>query len=228
MKARKWHDAESIELTEWIKRFSKYADSLAPSAINPIPGKSISEVLWGTSTLRHSAVHRLSTSAAGISNMLSAAISFVEALNDPKRAEKITKIKTHLEISIEEIVQQQNLLERKLTDQCREIALRRAELDELERSSIEGMLATDEKQRAEVGFAFESFLVRSQQISNPCACRHASNFDGAKADSEAEENMENGMSTFPLALYFWFKSCSFLFISNHLCRARTIFSGRDK
>lgn len=28
-----------------------------------------------------------------------------------------------------------------------------------------------------------------------CACSHASKFDGAKADSEAEENMENEMST---------------------------------
>ena len=62
--------------------------------------------------------------------MLSAAIIFVEVLNDPKRAKKVTEIKTHLEASIEEIVQHQNLLERKLTDQCKDIALRRAELDE--------------------------------------------------------------------------------------------------
>ena len=213
MEARKWHDAESIELTEWTKRFSKHAESLSPSAIKPIPGKSIFEVLFGTSTLRHSAVHRLPTSAAGILNMLSAAITFVEALNDPKRAEKVTEIKTHLEASIEEIVQHQNLLERKLTDQCKDIAIRRAELNELERSSIEDMLATDKKQRAEVGFAFESFLVRSQQISNPCACSHGSNFDAAKADSEAEESMENAMGKFLRALYFRFKFCLFLFIS---------------
>ena len=165
------------------------------------------------STLRHSAVHRLPTSAAGILNMLSAAITFVEALNDPKRAEKVTEIKTHLEASIEEIVQHQNLLERKLTDQCKDIALRRAELDELERSSIEDMLVTDKKQRAEVGFAFESFLVRSQQIFNSCACSHASNFDAAKADSEAEESMENAMGTFLRAFYFRFESCLYLFIS---------------
>lgn len=45
--------------------------------------------------------------------------------------EKVTEIKAYLETSIEEIVQHQNLLERKLTDQCKDIARRRAELDEL-------------------------------------------------------------------------------------------------
>ena len=164
MKARKWHEAESIELTEWTKRFSKYAKSLPPSAIKPIPGKSIAEVLFGTSTLRHSAVHRLSTSAAGILNILSSAITFAEALNDSKRADKIAEIKTQLEASIEEILQHQNLLECKLTGQFEDIARRRAELDVLERSSIEEMLETDEKQRTEVGSAFEktSLLVPSR------------------------------------------------------------------
>ena len=191
MEARKWKEAESIELTEWTKRFLKYAKSLPPSAIKPVPGKSIAEVLFGTSTLRHSAVHRLPTSAAGILNMLSTAITFTEALDDSKRAEKVAEIKTQLQASIEEIVQHQNLLEHKLTDQFEDIAHRRAELDELERSSIEEMLATDKEQRTEVGSTLESVLVGSHQVSNPCACSHIPSLDGAKADSKAEENNES-------------------------------------
>ncbi|KAL8875766.1 MAG: hypothetical protein Q9198_005921 [Flavoplaca austrocitrina] len=191
MEARKWNEAESIELTEWTKRFVKYARSLPPSAIQPVPGKSIAEVLFGTSTLRHSAVHRLPTSAAGISKMLSAAVTFAEALNDSKRVGKVAEIKTQLEASIEGIVQHQNLLERKLTDQFEDIVRRRAELDELERSSIEEMLATDKKQRTEVGSAFESFLVGYRQTSYPCTCSYIPSFDGAKADFKAEENMES-------------------------------------
>ena len=213
MEARKWNEAESIELTEWTKRFLKYAKTLPPSAIKPVPNKSITEVLFGTSTLRHSAVHRLPTSAAGILNMLSAAITFAEALNDSKRAEMVTEIKTQLEASIEEIVQHQNLLERKLTDQFEDIACRRAELDELERSSIEEMLATDKKQRTEIGSAFESFLVGSQQVSNPCACSRTPSLDGAKADSKAEENIESSwIGMFQYALFFHFKSRLFLYL----------------
>ncbi|KAL9614420.1 MAG: hypothetical protein Q9167_001091 [Letrouitia subvulpina] len=191
MEARKWYEAESIELTEWTKRFRKHAESLPPSAIKPIAGKSTAEVLFGTSTLRHSAVHRLPTSAAGISNMLHAAMIFAEFLDDSKRMGKVAEMKNQLEACIEEIVQHQNLLERKLKDQLEDIARRRAELDELERSSIEEMLATDKQQRAEVGSTFENFLLGFQQTSNPCTCNHTPNFDGAKADSETEENIEN-------------------------------------
>lgn len=213
MEARKWNEAESIELTEWTKRFLKYAKTLPPSAIKPVPNKSITEVLFGTSILRHSAVHRLPTSAAGILNMLSAAITFAEALNDSKRAEMVAEIKTQLEASIEEIVQHQNLLERKLTDQFEDIARRRAELDELERSSIEDMLATDKKQRIEIGSAIESFLVGSQQVSNPCACSCTPSLDGAKADSKVEENIESSwIGMFQCAFFFHFKSRLFLYL----------------
>ncbi|KAI4288295.1 MAG: hypothetical protein L6R35_002444 [Caloplaca aegaea] len=187
MEARKWKEAESIELTQWIKRFSKHAKSLPLSAFDRVPGKSITEVLFGTSNLRHSAVHRLPTSAAGILNMLSAAIDFAEALKDSKRAERVFKIRTQLEASVQEVVQHQNLLECKLTAQFEDIARRRAELDELERSSIEEMLETDEKQRTEVGSAFEGFL-GFQQISNSCACSHTANFDVTKTVFKAEEN----------------------------------------
>ena len=170
MKARGWREAESIELTQWTQRFSKLAKSLPPSAIKPITVKTVGQVLFGTSNLRHSAVHRHPTSAAGIVNMLSAAIDFVEALNDPERAKRIINIKMQLETGIEEIVQHQNLLENKLADQFKEIARRRAELDELERFSIQEMLAADKKQREEVGCAYESFLAGFQQVSNPCSC----------------------------------------------------------
>ena len=190
MKAREWYEAESIELTDWNNRFSKHAKSLPPSAMRSIAGRTTAEILFGTSIIRHSAVHRLRTSAAGILNMLGAAITFAEALNDSKRAERVTNIKVQLEASVEEIVQNQNLLERKLTDQLEEIARRRAELDELERSSIQEMLAMDQEQRTAIGSAFESFLVGSEQVSNSSALSHTRSLDTSKAESGAEDKIE--------------------------------------
>ncbi|KAL8848211.1 MAG: hypothetical protein Q9221_006780 [Calogaya cf. arnoldii] len=186
MEARQWKEAESIELTEWIKRFSKHAKSLPNSAIERIPGKSVAEVLFGTSKLRHSAVHRLPTSAPGLLNMLSAAIDFAIALKDSIRAKTVSDIHARLEASVGEVVQHQNLLECKLVAQLEDIARRRAELDELERLSIEEMLATDNKQRTEVGCAFEGFLVDHQQTSHPCGCSHNLNFDRTKMDSKMD------------------------------------------
>ena len=198
MEAQKWYEAESIELNKWNNKFSRYAKSLPPSAMKSITGKTTAEILFGTSNIRHSAVHRLRTSAAGILNMLSAAITFAEAFNDSKRAERVTEIKRQLEASVEEIVQHQNLLERKLTGQLEDLARRRAELDELERSAIKEMLETDREQRTEIGSAFESFLVGSEQVSNPCACGYTRSFGTPKAESEAGEKMEiNGIRMFP-------------------------------
>lgn len=224
MEARKWHEAESIELTEWTKRFLKHANSLPPSAIKPIAGKSVAEVLLGTSTIRHSAVHRLRTSAAGILNMLSAAINFAEALYDSKRAEKVMELKTLLETSIEQIVQHQNLLERKLAEQLDDIAARRAELDELERSSIEEMLATDKKLRTEVGSAVETFLVGSQQVPNLCACSYTSSMDGPSVNSETENNIgSSGIGIFSFQVPSIPRS-----ISNNPSRTQTETPRRNK
>lgn len=206
METQKWHEAESIELTQWIKQVGEYIESLPPLAFNLVAGKSIAEIFFETSMLRHSAVHRLPTSAAGILNMLSAAFTFAEALQDSKRAERVAEIEARLEVSVEEILQHQNLLQRKLIDQIEDIARRRAELDELERLSIEEMLATDKKQRTEVGSAFEGFLSGSQQISSPCACSHTASFNGSKAESEVGENIEtSGIVMFPYAPFLSFQ-----------------------
>ena len=190
MEARKWHEVESVELNQWTQEFLKHVKLPPPSAIKPIAGKSITEILWETHPIRHSAVHRLPTSAAGIVNMLTAAIDFTEALRCSKQTEKITDIKVQLESSMEEIVQHQTLLERKLTDQLEEIARRRAELDKLERSSIEEMLAVDKKQRAEVGAAFEIILADTNKVSNNYTFHHAPSFHGLKASSEVGENIK--------------------------------------
>lgn len=185
MKAREWYDAESIELTQWTQRVSKRTKSLPPSAIKSIAGKSNAAVLLGTSKLRHSAVHRLRTSASGILQLLNGAIIFAEALNDLKRAEKIADIKQQLEASVEEIVQHQNLLERKLTDQLEDIARRKAELAELEKSSIEEMLTTDEQQRTKVGLALE------RMISGVFACDDPLESDAAHPTSGADDKSDN-------------------------------------
>ena len=185
MEARKWYDAESIELTQWTTRVAKHTKSLPSSAIHSPTNKSITEVLFGTSKLRHTAVHRLRTSASGILRMLNSAIIFAETLNDSERAEKVKEIKVQLEVIIGDIVQHQNLLQRKLTDQLEDIARRRAELDELEKVSIREMLEADERQRAEVGSSMERFL------SNAYARNPNSGVDTANMSSIAEGKDES-------------------------------------
>ena len=101
---------------------SKHGKDLSPTAIGRTPGKSFKEVLFATSDIRHTAVHRLWTSATGIMNLVNAAIGFVEMLKDAERADQIKKIKSQLAANMEEIIQYQNLLKRKLSDELRDLA----------------------------------------------------------------------------------------------------------
>lgn len=174
MSAQKWEQAESIELTQWVKRFSKCTKSLPLSATRAIMGKSLKEVLFATSSLRHSAVHRLPTSAAGILKMLDTAITFTEALNDTERATQIRTIKEKLAIAVEDIIQRQTLLECKLSDQLKDFTKRRAEIDELERLAVEDMLYNDKLHRNSAGSVVEDLLADLKKTSHPCTTKEES------------------------------------------------------
>ena len=104
------------------------------------------------------------------------------------------KIKAQLEAKLEEIVQHQNLLERKLTDQLEDITRQRTELDELERSSIEEMLKMDKQQRDDVGSSLESFLAGPQLATNMCTCGHLQNIDSREKGTVAEAKVEDSSS----------------------------------
>ncbi|KAL8668682.1 MAG: hypothetical protein Q9168_006703 [Polycauliona sp. 1 TL-2023] len=103
-------------------------------------------------------VHRQQTTAPEMLVMVSTAIDFTEALKDTKRAEEIIKLRRQLELSIEQIEEHQTSLEQHITVLFKEIACRRAELDELERTGIRDMLAADKQHRTEVGSDLETFL----------------------------------------------------------------------
>ena len=162
MQARKWHDAESIELIKWTHVFSNHADSLPPVATSLCSDRTLEQILQGTDAIHHSAVHRFPISAGGMLDMLTAAVEFTKSLRDSERMRKLEEIKSQLEIDIYGIMQQQMLLEHKLGIQLESFGRQRAKLDELEKSSIEEVLAKDKKQCSEVGFALEDISIRSQ------------------------------------------------------------------
>jgi hypothetical protein len=195
MEAQKWDEAESVELTQWIQRFSKHAKNLPPPATRAVAGKGLMEALFATSNLRHSAVHRLRTSAAGILKMVDAAVIFAQALKDATRATAIENIKDQLSVVIEDIEQHQTLLERKLSDQLEDLARRRAEIDELERQAVEDMLSNDMSHRYTAGSAVEDFLIVLQASHTCTPAKTTEQVDG-NADPESEmdaKTIDEGM-----------------------------------
>lgn len=189
MQENQWHVAESVELTKWIREFCKLSKPLPQNAVKSSAGRSITRILFATANIRHSAVHRDPTSAAGLVKMLSAAVAFTEALKDIDRMEKIAKILSQLTTHLETVEQHQNLLECRLRDQLEEIGCRRAELDKLERSSIEEMRANDKEKCNEMGSTIEGFLINAYQRHTTCTCDHTSK--GSGTGSEAEEDTDD-------------------------------------
>ena len=189
MQENQWHVAESVELTKWIQEFCKLGKPLPQDAVKSSAGRSITRTLFATANIRHSAVHRDPTSAAGLVKMLSAAVTFTEALKDIDRMKKIARVLSQLTTHLETVEQHQNLLECRLRDQLEEIACRRAELDKLERSSIEEMRANDKEKRNEIGSTIEGFLINAYQRHTTCTCDHTSK--GSGTDSEAEEDTDD-------------------------------------
>ena len=174
MKTHNWDDPESVELTEWIKKFSKCTKDLPPSATRPIAGKSLNQVLFDTTSLRHTAVHRVPTNVEGIMGMLHAAHDFSLALKDTARAALIKTIEDQLAISINILFQSQGLLQHKISGQWEVPAKGRIELDKLE-----GLCTTTngrgygKVQRTEAASAIKDVITDSQRDSILRSLNHA-------------------------------------------------------
>jgi len=203
MEASKWDEAESIELTQWIKTSCKHIESLPSSATRPIADKSLNQVLFETSSLRHSAVHRIPTNVMDIMNMLQAAWSFAKTLDDTVRAAQIVEIKEQLATSVVDLVRRQKKLCSKLSDQLEDLARRRAEIDELERLGIEDMRRNNENLRIEAGSAIENVIAGLQQVPGPSSFICTEKFETTNAvrtPGEPKESFKDGLC--PLPQYF--------------------------
>ena len=173
MKANKWDEPELVELTEWIKQFPKYTKGLPTSATRPTAGKSLKQVLSDTSTLRHTAVHRVPTSAGGIMDMLHAAYDFSLTLKDTPRAVLIRTIAEQLAASIHLLSQGQGLLQQTAFDELEVTAKGRTELDKLEQVWTINQKGHERAQRTEEGSGTKDVITRPQHDPDARSLNHA-------------------------------------------------------
>ena len=188
MKAHKWDDAESIELTEWIKKFSKCTKDLPPSATRPIAGKSLNQVLFDTTSLRHTAVHRVPTNVEGIMGMLHAAHDFSLALKDTARAALIKMIEDQLATSINVLFQSQGLLQYKISDQREVTAKGGTELNKLEGLCTRSVRGHEMIQRTEAASAIKDIITDSQHDASLRSWIHGGANESTVSEQATPEN----------------------------------------
>lgn len=184
---RKWDCAEAAELTKWTRILAHQLDKIPNHAIDNESTASLKEVFFSTNVLRHTAVHRLSTSAKGIHKMIQSASRLAKTLGDRPRAAQLTQLSLEIENRIKDMELNKNFLENRLDEQLRAISEQRAELDRKEQEAITAMLKDDQENKILIGSLLE------------CSCREAFEMDKSKqvetaldrSQTESDENNDD-------------------------------------
>ena len=109
--ARKWFPfeveatgcncAEAVELTKWTRLILKHSKSLPPEALAVEGSSSLQEILASVQLLRHTAVHRLRTTARGVLKLIRDSVTFAEALRDSRWISKLRNLLRQAETELD-------------------------------------------------------------------------------------------------------------------------------
>jgi hypothetical protein len=154
-----WDCAEAVELTTWTRMLLEHSDSLPPQAL-AADGANLEDVFYSTNQLRHTAVHRLPTTASGIAKLVQSALTFAETLQDLKRAVLLEELHREIESNIKAMELHKNALEDGLSYELGKIRRKREKLNKMEKMLVENMIQDDLRNQGLVGSVLECSVCR--------------------------------------------------------------------
>jgi hypothetical protein len=185
-----WDCPEAVELTEWTKILSQRSHPLINTLKSPLD-----EFIGLLRELRHSAVHRLRKTAAGVERLAENAQLFLEALEDTTRSEKVESFRRELRSAIDELRRNKDLLERRLLAQLKEIQRKRSELDVWEKNAKEAMIREDLECSRDIGEGLE-IIVRRVKSKDQKEAEVDTSLPDASSDSlDSEEEFVDAALT---------------------------------
>ncbi|KAL2015268.1 hypothetical protein VTK56DRAFT_5924 [Thermocarpiscus australiensis] len=113
-------------------------------------------LLTTVSTLRHTAVHRLATTARDVGRLLESAVKLALVLGDNVRATQLENLRSDVYGQIEAMELNKNVLEDTTACRFREIEEKRKELDRMETELIQKMLKEDMDNKLLIGQQLEN------------------------------------------------------------------------
>ena len=176
----------AVELTKWTKLFRNGKGTLTAQTISiDLASRESHKMLTAVTCLRHTAVHRLPTTARGISQLLGAAVKLARTLQDDLRAAQLDELRCEIDIQIEAMELNKNVLEDTVSA---EIQRRREELERMEIELIQRMLEDDMNNKILIGRLLEDSICRiftggKQDMDDEKDKRK----DGEREDDRAEE-----------------------------------------
>jgi len=154
LEQRQWDCPEAIELNTWTYVVSKRLKKLPSHCFGDLgsePSMSLSKVLISINDLRHAAVHRVRTTAKGISEMIRSATRFACALGGSAWEKQLAELQQEIDGKIRAMELNKNFLETKLEREMQDVARQRKELDEKEKNALTTMLREDKDHCASIG-----------------------------------------------------------------------------
>ena len=154
LEQRQWDCSEAIELQKWTFAALKRTGKL-PSHCFASQGEdstmSLADVFLKVNKLRHSAVHRIRTTAKGISEMIQTATRFARALGDLHCEQQLDEMQVELEGKIRALELNKNFLENRLEKELQDIEMQRRALDEQEKAAVATMVKEDSDYVSQIG-----------------------------------------------------------------------------
>lgn len=178
-----WSCPEAVELNNWVKVFRQQEQHLFKAP--PVEFVVDHSFYKSLCDIRHTAVHRLPMTAAGIDECLRDGEFLVTLLDDNAAASRLSAMRRELQHVIAEMEDHKCMLEAKLTATLERIAAERAELDRQEKEAIDGMLQADKEYQLYAGASLE------QKIGNWDVDMSTGSED-LFHDIEAEDGVEYG------------------------------------
>jgi hypothetical protein len=154
-----WDCPEAVELTEWMRLFAKRAGSFPKHAFT-LSGVALTDALFATNKLRHTAVHRVRTTARGVVALIRAAIVVTEALQDEGRTSLLAELEFEIDSRIKAMELNKNVLEDTLNQELQVIQQQREELDRQERELISKTFRDDGDNKALIGLLLKESVDR--------------------------------------------------------------------
>ncbi|KAE8163563.1 hypothetical protein BDV40DRAFT_311615 [Aspergillus tamarii] len=126
-----WDCAAAVELTKWTRLLMKWSPQLPDGSLQS-NGPEFHERLADVSGIRHTAVHRIPTTARGIDTLVVSAMRLAEALQDTLRTSQLEDLHLDIQAKIEAMEFNKNALEENLRRELEAIQRQREELDRKE------------------------------------------------------------------------------------------------
>lgn len=190
-----WECASSVELTKSTQLLAVYSTKIPKEAFINLGATPLTQILYATNRLRHSAVHRLPNTARGIRDLCRCGYALAATLGDHARAAQLDGICNELDDKMETMKLNKNALEDAATAGLDEIKRQREELDRREKEVIARMVKEDKQNKAFMGVLLEDSVNRilAERLSDIDEGSEEQEEQEYKIDRqvEAERNVES-------------------------------------